>query len=413
MTTEDGTTQTRTCWTSELGRRTRAGTASRATTRAEDVAAPARLDRHRAHARRDGRRAALGAAATPSRTSNALGALTGNQAVQQVRAGLKAIYLSGWQVAADANLAGHMYPGPEPLSRRTPCPQVVKRINQALQRADQIDHVEGRAATHWFAPIIADAEAGFGGALNAFELMKMMIEAGAAAVHFEDQLASEKKCGHLGGKVLVPDAAVHPHAGRGAAGRRRDGRADAGRRPHRRPQRDAAHQRHRRARSSRSSPASARRKASSGSSGGLELAIARGHRVRAVRGRALVRDLDARPRRGARGSPKAMHAKFPGKLLAYNCSPSFNWAKKLDAQTDRELPARARRDGLQVPVRHAGRLPRAELLDVRAGPRLRRGHGRVLARCSRRSSAGAGSTAIARRSTSAKSARGTSTRSRR
>src|SRR5437660_9505596 len=133
----------------------------------------------------------------------ALGALTGNQAIQQVRAGLKAIYLSGWQVAADANLAGHMYPD-QSLYPSNSVPQVVKRINQALQRADQIDTSEGRNGTNWFAPIVADAEAGFGGCLNAFELMKMMIEAGAAGVHFEDQLASEKKCGHLGGKVLVP-----------------------------------------------------------------------------------------------------------------------------------------------------------------------------------------------------------------
>ncbi len=134
----------------------------------------------------------------------ALGALTGNQAIQQVRAGLKAIYLSGWQVAADANNAGHMYPD-QSLYPSNSVPQVVKRINQALQRADQIECAEGKTpTTHWFAPIVADAEAGFGGSLNAFELMKLMIEAGAAAVHFEDQLASEKKCGHLGGKVLVP-----------------------------------------------------------------------------------------------------------------------------------------------------------------------------------------------------------------
>src|SRR6266498_5736575 len=136
----------------------------------------------------------------------ALGALTGNQAVQQVKAGLKAIYLSGWQVAADANLAGHMYPD-QSLYPSNSVPQVVKRINQTLQRADQIDVSEGRNGTYWFAPIVADAEAGFGGCLNAFELMKQMIEAGAAAVHFEDQLASEKKCGHLGGKVLVPTSA--------------------------------------------------------------------------------------------------------------------------------------------------------------------------------------------------------------
>src|ERR671912_1237819 len=136
---------------------------------------------------------------------SALGALTGNQAVQQVKAGLEAIYLSGWQVAADANLAGQMYPD-QSLYPANSVPHVVKRINQALQRADQIDHSEDKNGTYWFAPIIADAEAGFGGALNVFELMKGMIEAGAAGVHFEDQLSSEKKCGHMGGKVLLPTA---------------------------------------------------------------------------------------------------------------------------------------------------------------------------------------------------------------
>ena len=132
-----------------------------------------------------------------------LGALTGNQAVQQVKAGLKAIYLSGWQVAADANLAGQMYPD-QSLYPANSVPHVVKRINQALQRADQIQTSEGKGDTYWFAPIIADGEAGFGGPLNVFELTKSMIEAGAAGVHFEDQLASEKKCGHMGGKVLIP-----------------------------------------------------------------------------------------------------------------------------------------------------------------------------------------------------------------
>src|SRR5881275_2450895 len=136
---------------------------------------------------------------------NALGALTGNQAVQQVRAGLKAIYLSGWQVAADANLAGQTYPD-QSLYPANSVPAVVRRINNALGRADQINWAEGNTDIDWFAPIVADAEAGFGGPLNAFELMKGMIEAGASGVHFEDQLASEKKCGHLGGKVLVPTA---------------------------------------------------------------------------------------------------------------------------------------------------------------------------------------------------------------
>ena len=134
---------------------------------------------------------------------NTLGALTGNQAVQQVKAGLKAIYLSGWQVAADANSAGQMYPD-QSLYPVDSVPTVVRRINNALRRCDQIAHMEGDDSQYWMAPIVADAEAGFGGALNAYELMRAMIEAGAAGVHFEDQLASEKKCGHLGGKVLVP-----------------------------------------------------------------------------------------------------------------------------------------------------------------------------------------------------------------
>src|SRR6516165_1670118 len=137
----------------------------------------------------------------------ALGALTGNQAVQQIRAGLKTIYVSGWQVAADANLSGQIYPD-QSLYPSNSVPHLVKRINQALQRADQIDHSEGRTAVDWFAPVVADAEAGFGGPLNVFELIKMMIEAGAAGVHLEDQLSSEKKCGHMGGKVLLPTAAA-------------------------------------------------------------------------------------------------------------------------------------------------------------------------------------------------------------
>ena len=137
---------------------------------------------------------------------NALGAMSGNQAVQQVRAGLKAIYLSGWQGAADANLAGQMYPD-QSLYPANSVPAVVKKINAALERADQIEHGEGKSERNWFAPIVAAAEAGFGGPLNAFELMKSMIEAGAAGVHFEDQLASEKNCGHMGGKVLIPTGA--------------------------------------------------------------------------------------------------------------------------------------------------------------------------------------------------------------
>src|SRR5687768_17549425 len=257
---------------------------------------------------------------------SALGALTGNQAVQQVRAGLKSIYLSGWQVAADANLAGHMYPD-QSLYPSNSVPQVVKRINQALQRADQIDHCEGRSDTHWFAPIIADAEAGFGGCLNAFELMKMMIEAGAAAVHFEDQLASEKKCGHLGGKVLVPTSQFIRtlSAARLAADvcgvptlliARTDANSatlitsDVDERDH---------------------PFLTGERTSEGFyriTNGVDAAIARALSY------APYADLlwmeTSEPDVGeARRFAEAVHEQFPGKLLAYNCSPSFNWAKKL------------------------------------------------------------------------------------
>ena len=208
---------------------------------------------------------------------HALGALTGNQAVQQVRAGLQAIYLSGWQVAADANLAGQTYPD-QSLYPANSVPAVVRRINNALlRRADQIDWAEGDepTSTGW-RPIVADAEAGFGGPLNAFELMKGMIAAGAAGVHWEDQLASEKKCGHLGGKVLIPTSQHDPHAERGAPRGRRAGRADAGRRPHRRAGRDAADQRRRRARPASSSPASAPPRASTRSATASSPCIARG-----------------------------------------------------------------------------------------------------------------------------------------
>ncbi|MDZ7681972.1 MAG: isocitrate lyase [Fodinibius sp.] len=161
----------------------------------------------------------------------ALGALTGNQAMQQVKAGLKAVYLSGWQVAADANLAGTMYPD-QSLYPANSVPEVVRKINQTLLRADQIHHMEGDKSTHWLAPIVADAEAGFGGSLNAFELMKAMIEAGAAGVHFEDQLASEKKCGHLGGKVLVPTSQFIKTLNSGAPGCGCVGCPHADHRPH-------------------------------------------------------------------------------------------------------------------------------------------------------------------------------------
>ncbi|HEV8658361.1 MAG TPA: isocitrate lyase, partial [Thermoanaerobaculia bacterium] len=270
----------------------------------------------------------------------ALGALTGNQAMQQVRAGLQAIYLSGWQVAADANLAGQMYPD-QSLYPSNSVPQVVKRINQALQRADQIDHCEGRNDTYWFAPILADAEAGFGGSLNAFELMKLMIEAGAAGVHFEDQLASEKKCGHLGGKVLVPTSAFIRTltAARLAADvmgvatilvARTDAcsanliTSDVDERDHEFLTGDRTAEGYYRI------------------NNGLEMSIARAISY------APYADLlwceTSTPDIGeARRFAEGVHEKFPGKMMAYNCSPSFNWAKKLDAQQiatfQRELAA--------------------------------------------------------------------------
>jgi isocitrate lyase len=259
----------------------------------------------------------------------ALGALTGNQAVQQVKAGLEAIYLSGWQVAADANLAGHMYPD-QSLYPANSVPHVVRRINQALQRADQIEHAEGENGRHWFAPIVADAEAGFGGALNVFEIMKAMIEAGAAGVHFEDQLASEKKCGHMGGKVLIPTAQAIRNliSARLAA----DvcgvptiliARTDA----------DAAN-----LITSDVDPADEpfltgertmegfyRTKA------GLEQAIARGLSYAPYAD--VVWCETSTPDLGeAREFAEAIHEKFPGKLLAYNCSPSFNWKKHLSEE---------------------------------------------------------------------------------
>src|ERR671918_280597 len=259
----------------------------------------------------------------------ALGALTGNQAVQQVKAGLNAIYVSGWQVAADANLAGQMYPD-QSLYPANSVPHVVKRINQALQRADQIDHSENRNGTHWFAPILADAEAGFGGALNVFELMKGMIEAGAAGVHFEDQLASEKKCGHMGGKVLLPTA----QAVRNLISARLAAdvmgvptlivaRTDA----------DGADPI-----TSDVDPTDAEFLTGERTMEGF-------YRTRAGLDQAIARGLSYAPYADvvwcetskpdleqARQFAEAIHAQFPGKLLAYNCSPSFNWRKNLSEE---------------------------------------------------------------------------------
>ncbi|SDX05397.1 isocitrate lyase [Marininema mesophilum] len=261
---------------------------------------------------------------------HALGALTGNQAVQQVKAGLKAIYLSGWQVAADANLSGHMYPD-QSLYPANSVPHVVKRINQALQRADQVEHAEGGAQRDWFAPIVADAEAGFGGPLNVFELMKGMIEAGAAGVHFEDQLASEKKCGHLGGKVLIPTAQAVRNliSARLAADvmgtptivvARTDANAAE------LITSDIDERDHEFLTGERTAEGFFRQKA------GLDTAIARGLAYAPYADliwcETSTPDLDE-----ARRFAEAIHAKFPGKLLAYNCSPSFNWKKKLDDET--------------------------------------------------------------------------------
>lgn len=271
---------------------------------------------------------------------NALGALTGNQAMQQVRAGLKAIYLSGWQVAADANLSGQMYPD-QSLYPANSVPAVVRRINQTLTRADQIAHMEGDTSTHWFAPIVADAEAGFGGPLNAFELMKAMIEAGASGVHFEDQLASEKKCGHLGGKVLIPTQGFIAtlNAARLAADvlcvpsvliARTDAQA---------------------ARLLTSNIDERDHEFITGErtpegfyyvNNGLDLAINRGKAYAPyadlVWCETSTPDLD-----DAKRFAEEIRAEFPDKLLAYNCSPSFNWKAKLDdatiAKFQRELGA--------------------------------------------------------------------------
>ncbi|MDQ6930815.1 MAG: isocitrate lyase [Candidatus Eremiobacteraeota bacterium] len=267
------------------------------------------------------------------RTSNylaALGALTGNQAVQQVKAGLQAIYLSGWQVAADANAAGQMYPD-QSLYPVSSVPDVVKRINNALRRADQISTMEGETSTDWFAPIVADAEAGFGGALNVFELMKAMIEAGAAGVHFEDQLASEKKCGHMGGKVLIPTATAIRHL---VSARLAADVSDVPTIIIARTDANAAQlitsdvdQRDREFLTGERTPEGFYRMR-----GGLDAAIARG--IAYAPYADLIWCETSEPNvEEARRFASAIHAKFPGKLLAYNCSPSFNWKKKLDGQT--------------------------------------------------------------------------------
>ena len=261
---------------------------------------------------------------------NALGALTGNQAMQQVKAGLKAIYLSGWQVAGDANNAGQMYPD-QSLYPASSVPDVVKRINNTLRRADQIQHSEGKDDTDYFAPIIADAEAGFGGPLNAFELMKAMIEAGAAGVHFEDQLASEKKCGHLGGKVLVPTSqfirtlnAARLAADVSGVPTLLIARTDA----------DAANLLTSDIDDNDKPFCTGERTPEGfffvkpGMDQAISRALAYAPYADVIWCETSVPNLD-----DARRFAEAVHAEFPGKLLAYNCSPSFNWKKNLDDET--------------------------------------------------------------------------------
>ncbi len=260
-----------------------------------------------------------------------LGALTGNQAVQQVQAGLKAIYLSGWQVAGDANTAGEMYLD-QSLYPVDSVPNVVRRINNALTRADQIDHSEGRSDVHWYAPIVADAEAGFGGVLNAYELMKHMIEAGASGVHFEDQLASEKKCGHMGGKVLVPTSEFIRKltAARLAA----DvmgvptvlmARTDANSAKLLTSDVDPRDQEF----------ISDKQRTPEGFfriNGGIECAIARGLAY-APYCDLLWCETSTPNLEEARKFADAIHEKYPDQMLAYNCSPSFNWSMHLDDLT--------------------------------------------------------------------------------
>jgi isocitrate lyase len=271
---------------------------------------------------------------------HALGAVTGNQAMQQVRAGLEAIYCSGWQVAADANLSGQMYPD-QSLYASNSVPELVRKLNRTLQRADQIERAEGGVRRNWFAPIVADAEAGFGGPLNAFELMKGMIEAGAAGVHFEDQLSSEKKCGHLGGKVLLPTQQfIRTLTAARLAADVCDtptvliARTDANSAKLLTSDVDE-----------RDRPFITGERTPEGFfriEGGLDCAIARG-KAYAPYADMIWCETSTPCLDEARRFAEEIHSEFPDQLLAYNCSPSFNWKAKLDDMTiakfQRELGA--------------------------------------------------------------------------
>ena len=302
---------------------------------------------------------------------NALGAMTGNQAMQQVRAGLKAIYLSGWQVAADANTASAMYPD-QSLYPANAAPELVKRINRTLQRADQIETSEGKGLSvdTWFAPIVADAEAGFGGPLNAFEIMKAFIEAGAAGVHYEDQLASEKKCGHLGGKVLIPTAAHirNLNAARLAADvmgtptlvvARTDAEAaklltsDIDERDQPFVDYDAGR------------TVEGFYQVRNGIEPCIARAIAYAPHCDLIWCETSKPDL-AQARKFAEG----VHKASSGQDARLQLLAVVQLEEEPRRRDDRQVPARARRHGLQVPVHHAGRLPPAELRHVRAGARL-------------------------------------------
>ena len=272
----------------------------------------------------------------------ALGAVTGNQAMQMVRAGLEAIYLSGWQAAADANTAGAMYPD-QSLYPANTGPELARKINRTLQRADQIEHMEGGAKRDWFAPIVADAEAGFGGPLNCFEIMKSYIEAGVAGVHFEDQLASEKKCGHLGGKVLIPTQAAIRNLDAARLAADVSGvptvlvaRTDAESARLITSEIDGRDRQF--MTGERTSEGFYRLREGSG----LEHCIARGLAF-APHADLLWWETSHPDLNDARIFAEAVHKQYPGKLLAYNCSPSFNWKAKLDEATiakfQRELGA--------------------------------------------------------------------------